>query len=169
MTIVATKDTGWHLLASELEVKAISSAIEVDIFSSSVKQSVPRDWLPTIFTGYEKPLPLESVDNKGGFDSSDQSTDGWIALIRGALYSIPSVEDIFVSIEDDNVDVWAVIPQRDIAVLGQLADIEWELLETFASGKHPLFLIDFHVIYRCGRNIEDLAPTGAIRLLRQEQ
>ncbi len=140
--------------------------IEVEIVNSG-EQAVARHWPPTILMGYEEPLPKDSVDNEVGFDSSNQYVDGWIALIRGALYSNPSVEDIFVSIEGSDVDVWVIIPERDLAALDQLADIEWELLEMFTSGEHPVFLIDFHVIYRCGRNIEDLAPTMAIRLSRQ--
>lgn len=169
MTIVYTKDTDWHLLISKLEVQAASSAIEVDLLNSTIKQSIPRDWLPTIFMAYEEPLPIVSVVNERGFDSSNQCVDGWIALIREKLYSNPSVEDIFVSIEDSDVDVWAVIPERDIVILDQLADIEWELLERLVSGEHPVLLIDFHIIYRCGRNTEDLAPTRAIRLPRQVQ
>ncbi|MBA7505281.1 hypothetical protein ES706_03947 [subsurface metagenome] len=166
MTLVNTRETDWYLLLSEVGAEAISSGIEVDILNSAIKQSILKHWLPIVFTGYETPLSLESVDNKRGFDSSDQNVNGWLSLIREQLYSNPSVEDIFVSIEDSDVDVWVVIPERDITVLDQLADIEWELLEMFVSGKHPAFLIDFHIIYRCGRNVEDLAPTRAIRIPR---
>jgi len=169
MTIVDSRERVWHLLTSEAGIKAISSTIEADILISTVKQSIPRDWLPIIFTAYEEPLPLKGVDSKRGFDSSNQYVDGWISRIREELYSNSSVEDIFVSIEDTDVDVWVVIPERDLAVLDQLADIEWELLEMLVCGEHPPFLIDFHVIYRCGRNVEQLAPTRAIRLPRQVQ
>lgn len=127
-----------------------------------------RDTLqqPTFKVDKELPSPM-SADNTIGFDASDQCVDGWIALIREELYANPSVEDIFVSIEGSDVDVWVVIPERDLAALDQLADIEWKLLEMFVSGEHPVFLIDFHVIYRCGRNIGDLVPTMAVRLPRQ--
>jgi len=121
------------------------------------------------FKIYEELRPPVSADNTMGSDFSNQYVDGWLARIREELYSNPTVEDIFVSIEANNVDVWVVIPERDIAVLDQLADIEWEIIEMFVSGEHPVFLIDFHIIYRCGRNVEDLAPTRAIRLPRQVQ
>ncbi len=165
VVVVNTKDIELHVLESEL---GVFCDIKPDIVDT-IKKSTVRGWVPTILMGYGDPLPLKRGDNTRDFDYSDQSTNGWIALVREELYSNPSVEDIFVSIEDNNVDVWAVIPQRDIAVLHQLADIEWELLEMFVSGEHPVFLIDFHVIYRCGRDIEDLAPTRAIRLIRQVQ
>jgi len=169
MMVVATKDTDWYLSVSKIEVKAVSSAIEVDLLNSAIKQSTPRDWLPTIFMTYEESLPAISVDNKRAFDSSNQCVDGWISRIKEELYSAPSVEGIFVSIENTDVDVWVVIPKRDISVLRQLVEIEGRILEMLVSGKHPAFLIDFHVIYRCGRDIEDLAPTKAIRLLREVQ
>ncbi len=110
-----------------------------------------------------------SADNVMGSDFSNQYVDGWLSLIREELYANPSVEDIFVSIEGSDVDVWVVIPERDLVVLDQLVDTEWGLLEMLVSGEHPAFFIDFHVIYRCGRNIEDLAPTKAIKLRRQVQ
>ncbi len=169
MMTVATKDTDWYLSVSKIEVKAVSSAIEVDLLNSATKQSIPKDWLPIIFMEYEESPPVIIVNNKGGFDSSDQDVNGWISLIRKGLYSIPSVEDIFVSIEGSDVDVWVVIPERDLAILHQIVEMEWELIKPFVSGENPAFLVDFHIIYRCGRNIEDLAPTRAIRLLRQVQ
>ena len=149
MVIVNIKNTGQPLSVSSPAVKAISSALEVDMLDRSV--------------------PVISVDNEMGCDLSNQSVNGWISLIREELYSNPSVEDIFVSIEDSDVDVWVVIPKRDIAVLHQLVEIEGRILEMLVCGKRPPFLIDFHVIYRCGRNIQDLAPTSAIRLPRQAQ
>ncbi len=165
VNVVNTKDIELHLLESEL---GVFCDIKPDIVAT-IKKSTVRGWVPTIIMGYGDPLPLKREDNTRGFDYSDQSTNGWIALVREELYSNPSVEDIFVSIEDSNVDVWVVIPERDIAVLHQIVEREWELSKILVSGESPAFLVDFHIIYRCGRNIEDLAPTGAIRLLRQVQ
>ncbi len=164
MTIVNTRETDWHLLASALGAKVIPFGIEVNILNSATKQSILRYWPQTIVMGYEEPLSGKSVDSKRGFDSSDQCVDGWLSRIREELYSNPSVEDIFVSIEDNNVDVWVVIPKRDISVLRQLVEGEGRILEMLVSGEHPAFLIDFHIIYRSGRNVEQLAPTRAIRL-----
>jgi len=167
MTVLAAKDIEWYSQESELEMKA--STIEVDIFNSTVQKSIPRDWTSTAFAAYRTQLPVISLSNKRDFDSSNQYIDGWLSLIREGLYSIPSVEDIFVSIEGSDVDVWVVIPERDLAILHQIVEMEWELIKPFVSGENPAFLIDFHVVYRCGRNVEDLAPTRAIRLPRQVQ
>ena len=166
MTIADTIDTDWYLIASKLEVKAVSSVIEVDLLNSAIKQYIPRGWLPIVLGGYEEPLPVISVDNKRCFDSSNQCVDGWISRIREELYANPSVEDIFVSIEDSYVDVWVVIPERDLVILHQIVEKEGELFKTLVSGENPAFFMDFHIIYRHGRNIEELAPTKAIRLPR---
>lgn len=136
-------------------------ATTVDIESETVnsgEQAVARHWPPTILMGYEESLPEDSVDS---------DVNSWISLIREELYSLSSVDDIFISIEDNNVDVWVAIPKRDISVLRQLVEIEGRILETLVSGEHPAFLIDFHVIYRCGRKIEELVSNRAIRLPRQ--
>ncbi len=166
MTIVYTKDRVWHSLGSKLRVKAIVSPTQLDVLNSLVTQPILSDWLPAVFMTEEGPLPIISVDNERSFDSSNQNVNGWLSLVRDELYSIPLVEDIFVSIENSDVDVWVVIPERDLAVLDQLANIEWELLKMLVSGAHPPFLIDFHIIYRCSRNVEDRVPTRAIRLPR---
>jgi len=131
--------------------------IEVDIINSVAKPAT-KDWLPIIFAEYEEPLLVISADN---------AVNGWLSLIREELYSISSVEDIIVSIEDNDVDVWVVIPERDLTILHQIVEREWELLKTLVSGENPPFLIDFHIIYRCSRNVEELAPTEAIRLPKQ--
>jgi len=132
--------------------------IEVDIINSATKQSATKAWLPTIFAEYEEPLLVISADS---------TVNGWLSLIREELYSIASVEDIFVSIEDNDVDVWVVIPERDLTILHQIVEREWVLLKTLVSGENPPFLMDFHIIYHCGRNIEELAPAEAIRLPKQ--
>ena len=168
MTLANTEDTDWYLLVPELGAKIISSDIEVCMLDSAVKQSMPKDCLSAIPGGveYEELLPPRSVVNEGGFDTSDQDINGWLSLIREGLHSIPSVEDIFISIEGSDVDVWVVIPERDLAILHQIVEAEGELFDTLVSGENSPFLMDFHIIYRRGRNIEDLAPTKAIRLPR---
>ncbi len=136
--------------------------IDTDILDSVKKQSGYK-CLTAVVAGYEKPLTVNN-NSTALFDLITQSVNGWISLIKKRLFDNPSVEDIFVSIEGSDVDVWVVIPKRDLSVLSQLVEKEEQIIEILVSGKNPALLIDFHVIYRCGRNIEDLVSNRAIRL-----
>jgi len=95
---------------------------------------------------------------------SDQSADGLIRYVRDELYSVQSIESIYVDIKEDNIDIWVVIPKRDIAVVRQIAESKGRILRLFASAEHPPFTLDFYVVYRDGRNEEDLLPKQAIRV-----
>jgi len=136
----------------------------VDVLNSAIKKSAPREWLPVM--ACEELSPIISTDSRIGFDFSDQTINGWLSLVKEQLYANPSIEDIFVSIEGSEVDVWVVIPEHDLAILHQIVETEGKLFETFFSGENPPFLVDFHIIYRCGCNIQELTPTRAIRLPR---
>ncbi len=142
----------------------IVDTMMVDIINSAIKKSAPRDWSPVM--ACEELPPIKSTDSEIDFDFSNQLVNGWLSLLKKELYANPSVEDIFVDIEDDDVDVWVVIPERDLSILHQIVEAEGKLFETLFSGENPPFLVDFHIIYRCNRNVEDLAPTKAIRLPR---
>lgn len=95
---------------------------------------------------------------------SDQSADGLIRYVRDELYSVQSIESIYVDIKEGNIDIWVVIPKRDIAVVRQIAEAKGRILRLFASAEHPPFTLDFHVVYRDGRNEEDLLTKQAIRV-----
>ena len=136
---------------------ANTKQIETNILDSVNKQSGYR-CLIAVYTEYEEPLTASNVDNTG--------VNGWISLIKKTLFANPSVEDIFVSIEDSDVDVWVVIAKRDLSVLSQLVEKEEQVIEMLVSGENPALMIDFHVIYRCGRNIKELVSNRAIRLPR---
>ena len=142
---------------------ANTKQIDTDILDSVKKQSGYR-YLTAVIIEYEEQLTVSNVDNTGLFDLTNQSVNGWISLIKKRLFDNPSVEDIFVSIEKSDVDVWVVIAERDLSVLSLLVEEEEQIIEKLVSGENPALLIDFHVIYRCGRNIEDLVSNRAIQL-----
>lgn len=136
----------------------------VDVLYTSVKQPIPRDWVPVM--ACEELSPIISTDSRIGFDFPNQNINGWLSLVRKELYSNPAVEGIFVTIEDNEVDIWVVIPEHDLAILHQIVEREGKLFETLFYGENPPFLVDFHIIYRRGRSLKELAPTKAISLLR---
>ena len=160
MTMVNTLEREWLLL---ILTPATLSVTKADTMDSAIKESAPIHWEPNFVT-HEEPSALASVHSKT--DSSNQLVNGWLSLLGDKLYLIRSVEDIFFTIEGNNVDVWVVIPQRDLDVLHQIVESEWELAKILVTGENPPFLVDFHVIYRYDRNVQDLAPTRAIRLPR---
>jgi len=100
-------------------------------------------------------------------DASDQQVDGWLSQIREVFYSEPMVESVFVGIQESEVDVWIVIPNRDINVVRHIAERQNLIMTAFSHVEHPVFFIDFHVVYRAGRNEEQLIPQRTIRLPRQ--
>ncbi len=102
-----------------------------------------------------------------GTDASDQQVDGWLSKIREAFYSEPMVESVFVGIQENEVDIWIVIPNRDINVVRHIAERQNLIMTAFSHVEHPVFFIDFHVVYRAGRSEEQLIPQRTIRLLRQ--
>jgi hypothetical protein len=55
---------------------------------------------------------VNSWYNKTDIDSSNQDVNGWLLLIKEELYTNQSVEDIFFDIEDNDVDLWVVIPEH---------------------------------------------------------
>ena len=113
---------------------ANTEQIEINIIDSVIKQS-GYICLPTVYTEYEEPLTASKVDNT--------SVNGWISLIKKNLFANPSVDDIFVSIEGSEVDVWVVIAKRDLSVLSQLVEKEEQVIEILVSGENPALLIDY--------------------------
>lgn len=100
---------------------------------------------------------------------SHQGNDGWLALIKQCVYvNHPRVEDVYVSIGDEGlVDYWIVIPTRDVALVRRLIeDQQQNIIRLFARTPNPPFQLDFHIIYREGREVSDLVPSGAIRIPR---
>jgi len=171
MVTFNTKDIGWSIRESHLGAKTIylyyTGTVEIDISVSSLRESSLKDWSPTLFMWHEELLPAEDVKNREKFELTDQGINGWMSRIRDELYSISMVENIFVTIEDNDINVWVVIPRRDITVLRQIVEKEDELLKVLVSGDNPALFIDFHVIYRCDRDMEKLAPTRAISLPKE--
>jgi len=96
----------------------------------------------------------------------DQTVNGWIEYLRGEFYSLPEVESVHVTIDDNNVDVWVIIPERDFAVLREVVDREMAVLENLGDVDRPPFLMEFHVLYRCGNAASRLIPQHALSLGR---
>lgn len=166
MRLIDSEQTKWDVAISPLDIANTLPVRQLDILYPDMRDPRTQAWRPVVFSECRSELAIIG-DSKSDIDSSDQHVDGWIARIREEFYSNPSVESIFVTIEDGNVDVWVVIPKRDIHVVRRISEGEGRILRMFAAAEHPVFFLDFHVVYRADRSEKDLIPTGAIQLPRQ--
>lgn len=95
---------------------------------------------------------------------SGQSKNDWISYIREEFYSFPQVDAIYVTIDDRDVDIWLLIPHRDINLVRQLIEKEMKIFERFSDAEEPIFLIEFHVVYGNNSDENQLVPQKAIKL-----
>ena len=95
---------------------------------------------------------------------SNSVTDSWLHRISETVYANPAVEALFVSnVEEAVRDYWVVIPERDIALVRELISVQQEkVLSLFAQAENAPFQLDFHIVYRNGRDVKDLIPSEAI-------
>ena len=130
------------------------------------RQTLPSFLTPFVPDTYVYASKAATPQGSSNTVSSDQTMNGWIAYVREEFYSIPEVEAIYVVIEENNIDIWLLIPNRDFALVLQLVDHEIKILETFVAIEQPLFLFEFHIVYRCGADESQFVPQRAIRLPR---
>lgn len=69
---------------------------------------------------------------------------------------LPEIERIFWKLEDDRVRVWTIIDQPSLATETQIYDAQLEFMDRF-----PEFSFDFAVIFRQGKNPDQIHPAGA--------
>ncbi|MCH8062652.1 MAG: hypothetical protein IH861_09125 [Chloroflexi bacterium] len=99
---------------------------------------------------------------------SDSRTNSWLHRISETVYANPAVEALFVSKGEEAVrDYWVVIPERDIALVRELiSDQQEKVLFLFAETENVPFQLDFHIVYRNGRDIKELIPSTAISVTK---
>lgn len=97
---------------------------------------------------------------------SDSQAQSWLSLISKTVYANQAVEALFVSKGEEAVrDYWVVIPERDIALVRELINDQREkVLSLFAQTENVPFQLDFHIVYRNGRDVNELIPSEAISI-----
>lgn len=94
---------------------------------------------------------------------SDSQTSSWLNRISQIVYANSSVEALFVSKGEEAVrDYWIIIPERDIALVRELVRDQEKVLSLFAQAENAPFQLDFHIVYRNGRELKELLPSKAI-------
>ena len=96
-----------------------------------------------------------------------QYSDAWIRLLRDDLFSIQGIESMYLARDETNVDVWVVIPKRDIDLVRKIAETEREIMSQFFNHQRdPIFYFDFHTVYMESSRVEELVPRSAIEIPR---
>jgi hypothetical protein len=86
----------------------------------------------------------------------DSSTNRLENFIAEKFFIIPEVEYVFLSLENDSIDIWTVINKLDRKVRNKIHDVEYDILGIINN-----FHFDFHVICRNDRNINEIYPSDA--------
>lgn len=115
---------------------------------------------------YDQPTVERSSTPLISRDISNSQDAGWLAKIRQETYKNPKVESFYITIDDEALfDYWIVIPHRDIELVRELIkDQQKHVIDLFAGTDHPPFQLDFHIVYREGRDARDLVPDKAIEI-----
>ena len=96
-----------------------------------------------------------------------QDSDAWIRLLRDNLFSIQGIESMHLARDETTIDIWVVIPKRDIVLVRKIAESEREIMSQFINHQRDsLFFFDFHTVYMESSRVEELVPRSAIEIPR---
>jgi len=129
-----------------------------------IKCSNKVDILPAVINDDQSLSWLTSDNRVENVFFTNQEVNGWIAYIKEMFYVYPEVESIYYSIEEDNIDIWLIIPERDFSLVRRLVDLEMLALDTFETDDKSLCQCEFHIIYREGHIEGDLIPQKALHI-----
>lgn len=94
-------------------------------------------------------------------------SDSWISLLRDELFAVHGIESIHIARDDTTLDVWVIIPERDIKVVRSIAETERAIMARFINHQRdPIFFFDFHTMYRESNQTNELVPLRAIEIPR---
>lgn len=136
------------------------------LLGTDVTRTTPTFWVPIVIDSCQHGVGSIATQENSDHMTSDQTVNGWIAYIKEEFYSVPKIESIYFTIDEKNVDIWLVIPDRDFDLVRQLVDCEMQIMSKFAARERTVFLLEFHIVYRCGVDEGRFIPQRAIRLPR---
>jgi hypothetical protein len=87
-----------------------------------------------------------------------------MAFVKEEMYSISGIESIYVSIDGESVDIWILIPERDIDLVQRIIEKENRIIDRFINEGQTQYLFDFHVLYQCQATESELVPTNSIKI-----
>jgi hypothetical protein len=87
-----------------------------------------------------------------------------MAFVKEEMYSISGIESIYVSIDGESVDIWILIPERDIDLVQRIIEKENRIIDRFINEGQTKYLFDFHVLYKCQATESELVPANSIKI-----
>lgn len=118
-----------------------------------------------LHVNWPDPMPVvlyPSIDEILPVDRIDTLANRLENFIAEKFVSIPGVEYVFLSLENDSVDVWTIINKLDKEIRKKIYDVEYDILGIIIG-----FHFDFHVICRNDRSIEELYPSNAKMIFKK--
>ena len=93
-----------------------------------------------------------------------QSGNECMAFVKEEMYSISGIESIYVSIDGESVDIWILIPERDIDLVQRIIEKENRIIDRFINEGQTKYLFDFHVLYQCHATESELVPANSVKI-----
>ena len=90
--------------------------------------------------------------------------DDCIAFVKDEMYSISEIESIYISIDGESIDIWILIPDRDINLVSKIIEKENNIIDRFINERQTKYIFEFHVIYKCQADESSLVPTNSIKI-----
>ena len=91
-----------------------------------------------------------------------QSGNDCMAFVKEEMYSISGIESIYVSIDGESLDIWILIPERDIDLVQRIIEKENRIVDRFIDEGQTKYLFDFHVLYQCQATESELVPANSM-------
>ncbi len=95
---------------------------------------------------------------------NNQVIDGWIGYIKEKFTVVSEIESINYIVDKKKIDIWIILPDRNLQIIRQIIDIEMEVLDIFDDDANTVFDFGFHIIYRCGFSEQNVLPVGTRKM-----
>lgn len=154
-------DIDWYMSASGV---AVSHARPRSM--PRITSFTPEPLTESSASEQSKPSPL-TESHSTALVPEIGSSDALIHRLREDLLQIGGVEHLYIARDRDTIDVWTIIPRRDLNLVRRIAEAERTITRDYVSRVgSPAFFFDFHTLYRGHHNPTDLIPMKAIELTR---
>ena len=155
-------DRHWRLLRSDdVPPRLYQAWASIMVRTGEEQSPSPVDSATVAEQSVDRAGAVEDTLEGKGEGRSPSDINSWLA-VAGARITGDVEADVAVTFDDQNVNLWIVIPERDLALARKIIGECHSLLQWFDGG--PEYSIDFHIIYRQGRDLADVLPSHHILL-----